>query len=55
LVGPADQPRVMKDALLSLVADPLDIGFLYVFPQIESARRRGDSLELLIVCREAIR
>jgi hypothetical protein len=55
LAGPADEPRVMKEALLSLVANPLDIGFLYVFPQIESARRRGDNLELLIVCREAIR
>jgi len=55
LIGPADQPRLIKEALLSIVSDPLDIGFLYVFPQIESARRRGDSLELLIVCREAIR
>ncbi len=55
LVGPLDQPVAMKRALLSLVCEPLEVGFLYVFPQIEGARRHGAELELRLVCREAIR
>lgn len=55
LVGPVDQPIVMKRAILSLVSEPLEVGFLLVFPQIEGARRHATELELRLVCREALR
>jgi hypothetical protein len=55
LVGPVDQPITMKRAILSLVSEPLEVGFLLVFPQIEGARRHATELELRLVCREALR
>ncbi len=55
LVGPADQPIAMKRAILTLVSEPLEVGILHVYPQIEGARRRATELELRLVCREALR
>jgi len=55
LLAPVDQPLALRRAILSLVAEPLEVGFLHVFPKIEGARRDGNTLELRVVCREAIR
>ena len=55
LVGPVDQSVAMKRAILSLVSEPLEVGFLLVYPQIEGARRHATELELRLVCREALR
>jgi hypothetical protein len=54
LVAPVEQRAEMKKALMSLTSDPLEIGFLYVFPQVEAVRRRGFMLELVLACREAV-
>lgn len=55
LTCPADSAGRMQQAILQLVSAPFEVGFLHVYPQIEGACRRGDNLEVRVVCREAIR
>ena len=55
LSAPTSNPLVVKEAVLSLMTEPLEVGFLHVFPKIEGASRRADTLELRVVCREAAR
>jgi superfamily II DNA or RNA helicase len=54
LVAPAEHPALRR-AIISLVAEALEVGFLLVFPRIEGVRRDGNKLELRIACREAVR
>jgi ATP-dependent helicase Lhr and Lhr-like helicase len=44
----------LKMALLSIVSEPLDVGFLSVYPLVERIESQSDLLEALLVCHEAI-
>lgn len=45
--------RAIKNALLDLVVDPLDVGWIFAHPATERVRNRGGTMELVIVLDEA--
>ncbi len=54
IVAPAALAEELKKALLSIASQPLDLGFLSVYPIVERIESQSGSLEALLVCREAI-
>jgi hypothetical protein len=54
LVASSDNHNELKSALLDLVAEPLDINFLHLYPQMEGFRREPDTLVAMLRMRETI-
>lgn len=54
LVASSDNHKELKSALLDLVAEPLDINFLHLYPQVEGFRREPDALVAMLRMRETI-
>jgi hypothetical protein len=54
LVAPAAQRGDLRGAVLHLAAQPLEIGFLHLHPQVDGIRRRADVLSVTLRLREAI-
>ena len=54
LVAPSTGHADLKRGLLDLVATPLDINFLHLYPQVEGFRREPDALIAMLQLRETI-
>lgn len=54
LVAGSTSHNELKSALLDLVAEPLDINFLHLYPQVEGFRREPDGLVAMLRMRETI-
>ncbi|MDQ3802286.1 MAG: DEAD/DEAH box helicase [Acidobacteriota bacterium] len=54
LVASSANHDELKSALLDLVAEPLDINFLHLYPQVEGFRREPDALVAMLRMRETI-
>lgn len=54
LYAPIAQREELKNAILDLAAEPLDIGFLSLYPRIESLRRDNDGYYATLDIREAV-
>ena len=50
---PVDQESVLRDALLGLVTEEVDVGALLLHPKVTGIRRRADRVEALIELHEA--
>ncbi len=44
LVVPITQSRKMKDVLIALTAQPVEVDYLYLYPRVESVERRVDEI-----------
>jgi hypothetical protein len=42
----------LRDALIRLIATPVDVGFLQFFPAVEQVRRDGEGITVTLVLRE---
>jgi hypothetical protein len=54
LVATAARRGNLRGAVLQLAAQPLEIGFLHLHPQVEGIRRRADVLSVTLRLREAV-
>ena len=54
LVAGSTSHNELKSALLDLVAEPLDINFLHLYPQVEGFRREPDGLVAMLRMRDTI-
>jgi hypothetical protein len=54
LIGTTAEAEKLKDAVLWLAAEPVDMGFLHFYPQIDGIRRVSKTIEVTIRCKEAL-
>jgi superfamily II DNA or RNA helicase len=54
LAAPATDREALSEAVRGLVADPVDTGFLHVYPLVEAIVRRDDAFEARLRIREVI-
>lgn len=46
--------KAVKDALIDMTVDPLDVGWIFAHPSVERIRRQNGRVELVIVLDEAV-
>lgn len=54
LIARPDAIRALKSAILGLAAEPVDIGFMHVYPQVEGVQRHPRGFAVRLQVREAI-
>ena len=54
LAAAATDSEALGEAVRGLVADPIDTGFLHVYPLVEAIVRRDDAIEARLRVREVI-
>lgn len=54
LVAQSVERERLKRAILDLVAEPLEVGFLHLYPQIEGVQREDHSLSVRLSLREVV-
>lgn len=54
LIAPSDDAPRLREALMSLVAQPLDVGFLHVYPQVDGVTRVGGTCAVKLRIQEAV-
>lgn len=54
LVAKSVERKMLKRAILDLVAEPLEVGFLHLYPQIEGIQRENQSISIRLSLREVV-